>query len=46
MFFRIGVLKNFAIFTGKHMRKSLFLIKLKACNFIKRDFNSYFAEHF
>ena len=30
MFFRIGVLKNFAIFTGKH-----FLI-IKACNFVKK----------
>ena len=27
MFLKIGVLKNFAIFTGKH---------LKACNFIKK----------
>ena len=27
MFFKIGVLKNLAIFTGKH---------LKACNFIKK----------
>ena len=26
MFFKIGVLKNFAIFTGKHLRWSLFLI--------------------
>ena len=30
MFFKIGVLKNFAIFTGKHLRWSLFLIKLQA----------------
>ena len=30
MFFEIGVLKNFAIFTGKHLWWSLFLIKLKA----------------
>ena len=29
MFFKIGVLKNFAIFTGKHPWWSLFLIKLK-----------------
>ena len=29
MFFKIGVLKNFAIFTGKHPCWSLFLIKLK-----------------
>ena len=31
MFFKIGVLKNFAIFRGKHL--CLFLIKLQACNF-------------
>ena len=30
MFFKISVLKNFAIFTGKHLRWSLFLIKLQA----------------
>ena len=40
MFFKIGVLKNFAIFTGKHLCWSLFLIKLikglKSCNFIKK----------
>ena len=29
MFFEIGVLKNFAVFTGKHQRWSLFLIKLQ-----------------
>ena len=28
MFFKIGILKNFANFTGKHMCWSLFLIKL------------------
>ena len=27
MFFKIGVLKNFTNFTGKHLRWSLFLIK-------------------
>ena len=32
-FFKIGVLKNFAIFRGKHLCWSLFLIKLRACNF-------------
>ena len=38
MFFNIGVLKNFATVTGKHLCCSLFLIKLRtyACNFIKR----------
>ena len=30
MFFNIVVLKNFAIFSGKHLRWSLFLIKLQA----------------
>ena len=29
MFFNIGILKNFSIFTGKHMCRSLFLIKLQ-----------------
>ena len=27
LFFKIGALKNFAIFTGKHLYWSLFLIK-------------------
>ena len=31
MFFKIGVIKNFANFTGKHLRWSLFLNKLQAC---------------
>ena len=30
MFFKIGVLKNFAMFTGKHPCWSPFLIKLQA----------------
>ena len=30
MFFKISVLRNFAIFTGKHLYWSLFLIKLQA----------------
>ena len=29
MFFKTGVLENFAIFTGKHLCQSLFLIKLR-----------------
>ena len=33
MFFRIGVLKNFTIFSGKYLCWSFFLIKLQACNF-------------
>ena len=37
MFLEVCILKNFAIFTRKHMCWSQFLIKLqtKACNFIK-----------
>ena len=29
MFFKIGVVKNFAIVTGNHLRWSLFLIRLQ-----------------
>ena len=45
MFFKICVLKNFKIFTGKNLRLGCFLIKLQAwkqdavlktCNFIKK----------
>ena len=38
MFFKIGVLKSFANFTGKHLCWSPLLknIRLKACNFIKK----------
>ena len=41
--FKIGVLKNFAIFTGKHLCSSLFVIKLPVCksaNLLKRDSNT------
>ena len=41
--FQIGVLKNFAIFTGKHLCWSLFLIKLQDWNpatLIKGDSNT------
>ena len=31
-----GVIKNFVIFTEKHLCLSLFLIKLQACNFIEK----------
>ena len=34
MFFKTGVMGNFAIFVGKHLCWSLFLIKLQAVNFI------------
>ena len=38
MFFKIDVIKNFSIFTGKHLCWSLFLVQLqaKACNFTKK----------
>ena len=42
MYFRIGVLKNFAIFTGKHQCWSLFLINMQAwtpATLLKRDSN-------
>ena len=39
MFFKIGLLKNFAIFTGEHLCWSLFFNKVAglACNFIKKE---------
>ena len=36
MFFKIGVLKKFAVFTGKHQLWSLFLIKLETWKSAKR----------
>ena len=45
MLFKIGVLKNFAIFTGKHPCWRLFKIKLQAwkpATFLKRDCNPVF----
>ena len=42
MFFKIGVIKNFAIFKGKHLRWCVFLIKLKPfrpATLLKRDSN-------
>ena len=38
MFFKIGALKSFANFTGKHLCCSIILknLQLKACNFIKK----------
>ena len=36
MFFKIGVLKKFAVFTGKHQLWSLFLIKLETWKSTKR----------
>ena len=32
-----GVLRNFTKFTGKHLCQSLFLNKVAACNFIKKE---------
>ena len=43
MFFKIGVLKVFAIFTREHLYWRLFLIKLQAfrsVTLLKRDFNT------
>ena len=43
MSFKIGVFKNFAIFTGKDLCWSLFVIKSPACklaNLLKRDSNT------
>ena len=43
MLFKIGALKNFVIFTGKHLFWSLFLIKLQAlrhADLSKRDSNT------
>ena len=43
MFFEIGSLKYFAIFTGKHLGWGLFLIKLwafKPATFLKGDSNT------
>ena len=45
MLFKIGVLKHFAIFTGKYLCCSLFLIKLQALGLqtttlLKRDSNA------
>ena len=43
MFFRISILKIFTIFTGNHMCWNLFLIKLQALTFLKRDSFSVFS---
>ena len=47
MFLKIGVLKNFAIFRGKHVCWSLFLMKLQVYNFpmnIVNYFNCFFHK--
>ena len=35
-FFRMGVFKNFVMVTGKHLWRSLFLIRVQACNFTEK----------
>ena len=45
MFFKIGVLENFAIFTGKRLCWSFFLIKLQAWNIAKFWGTAFFTEH-
>ena len=50
MFFKIGVLKNFAIFTGKHLCWSLFLIKWQAFRCFPENIGkflraAFFIEH-
>ena len=43
LFFELSRIKNFAIFTGKHLCSGLFLIKLQAfrpATFLKRDSNT------
>ena len=46
LFFKIGVLKSFANFTGKYLCWSLFLktCRMKVCNFIKKT-KQYFSKH-
>ena len=41
---RIGVFRNFTKFAEKHLCKSSFLIKLQACNFIKKENSCEFCE--
>ena len=46
MFFKIGALKNFAIFTGKHLCWTLFLIKIGlAVHIAKISETAIFVEH-
>ena len=50
MFFKISAFKNFAIFTGKHLRWRLFLLKLQAyrcfpVNIPKFLITAFFIEH-
>ena len=45
IFFKLGILKNFAIFTRKHLRWSLFLIKLQAFT-LTQVFSCQYCEMF
>ena len=52
MFFKLSVLKNFAVFTWKHLCWSLFLIKLQACRktpslilFVHERLNAYMRKY-
>ena len=46
VFFKNGVLKNFAKFTGKHLRQSLFLNKVAGqVDFAKFLRTPFFTEH-
>ena len=46
MFFKTGVLKSFAIFTGEHLCWSLFLIKMKASFLLTEVFSCGYREVF
>ena len=45
MFFKIGVLKNCAIFTEKHLCWTLFLIKMQVCRSLLLTFWAYFFQN-
>ena len=46
VFFKVGVHENSAVFTGKHLCWSLLLIKLQACNFVKKKLRlNYFTVY-
>ena len=52
MFFKLSVLKNFAVFTWKHLCWSLFLIKLQTCRktpslilFVHERSNAYMRKY-
>ena len=46
VFYKKGVLKNFAKFTGKHLCQSFSFQRTQACNFIKKDTLAQFCEIF